>query len=98
MHILRFLLVISSLAGALPGSMAWAEETTTTVIQVDGLSCPFCTYGLEKQLKKVAGVESVSIDMKNGKAIITMQHHVDENDLRQAVEKAGFTARNISHP
>ncbi|MDX8403483.1 MAG: heavy-metal-associated domain-containing protein [Mariprofundaceae bacterium] len=97
MRTLRFLLMISFIMGAFPNSMAWAEEMTTAVIQVDGLSCPFCTYGLEKQLKKVDGVESVSINMKDGKAIITMQQHVDDNRLRQAVEKAGFTARNISH-
>ena len=97
MHMLRLLLMIFFI-GALPNSIAWAEESTTTVIQVDGLSCPFCTYGLEKQLKKVAGVESVSIDMKEGKATIMMQHRVDDSVLRQAVEKAGFTARDISHP
>jgi len=97
MRMLRLLLMIFFIVGALPNSIVWAQESTTTVIQVDGLSCPFCTYGLEKQLKKVAGVESVSIDMKEGKATITMQHRVDDNALRQAVEKAGFTARNISH-
>ncbi len=98
MRILRFLLVTGFIIGALPNSIAWAEEPTTAVIQVDGLSCPFCTYGLEKQLKKVDGVESVSINIKDGKAIITMQHYVDDNALSQAVEKAGFTARNISRP
>ncbi|PCI45613.1 MAG: hypothetical protein COB41_01065 [Proteobacteria bacterium] len=89
--------MIFFIIGALPNAIAWAQESTTTVIQVDGLSCPFCTYGLEKQLKKVVGVGSVSIDMKEGKATITMQQSVDDSVLRQAVEKAGFTARNISH-
>ncbi len=98
MRMLRFLLMISFLTGALPVTTAWAESSTTAVIQVDGLSCPFCTYGLEKQLKKVAGVESVSIDMKGGKAIVSMHHGVDDHALRQAVERAGFTARNISYP
>jgi len=67
-------------------------------IQVDGLSCPFCAYGLEKNLKKVKGIESVAIDMKIGKAtvIIESDRHVDDQTLRQAVKKAGFTARDIS--
>ena len=78
--------------------MAWAQENSTASIQVDGLSCPFCTYGLEKQLKKVAGITSVSIDLKAGKAIISMSKHVDDRVLRQAVKKAGFTARAISRP
>lgn len=71
--------------------------TQTASIQVDGLSCPFCAYGLEKNLKKVNGIESVKIDMKTGKATVTMQKNIDVTDksLRQAVKKAGFTARDI---
>ena len=37
-------------------------------IQVDGLACPFCAYGLEKHLKKINGVESIEINMKSGHA------------------------------
>jgi len=77
-----------------------AEEAKlpTTSIQVDGLSCPFCAYGLEKNLKKVHGVEAVNIDMKTGKATVTMKKNmnVTNQSLRQAVKKAGFSARDIT--
>jgi len=78
----------------------FAEDVTNqkASIQVDGLSCPFCAYGLEKNLKKVNGIESVDIDMKTGKAtvIIKSDRQVDDQALRQAVKKAGFTARGIT--
>ena len=84
----------------LPFNTAFAEGVTTQTasIQVDGLSCPFCAYGLEKNLKKVDGIESVKIDMKTGKATVTIQANTDVTDksLRQAVKKAGFTARDIT--
>jgi mercuric ion binding protein len=84
--------------GALPVTTVQAQETATAVIQVDGLSCPFCTYGLEKQLKKVDGVKSVSINMKAGKTTVFLKPdaNVDDKALRNAVKKAGFTARDIS--
>ena len=64
---------------------------------VDGLSCPFCAYGLEKNLKKVTGVERVDIDMKTGKATAFLKPdaNIDDSVLREAVKKAGFTARDI---
>jgi len=80
--------------------IVFAEGVTSqkAMIQVDGLSCPFCAYGLEKNLKKVNGIESVDIDMKTGKAtvIIKSDMQVDDQALRKAVKKAGFTARGIT--
>jgi len=70
----------------------------SATIQVDGLSCPFCTYGLEKHLKKLADVERVTIDMKGGRAIVRLKPGAQVNDaaLREAVKRAGFTARGIT--
>ena len=31
-------------------------------IEVDGLACPFCAYGLEKNLKEIDGVENIEIN------------------------------------
>ncbi|MDQ6987538.1 MAG: heavy metal-associated domain-containing protein [Mariprofundaceae bacterium] len=98
MRILQTLLTIALLSTA-SVSTVFAQGTTeqTATIQVDGLSCPFCTYGLEKNLKKVKGVGSVHIDMKAGKATVLLKTdaNVDDQALRKAVEKAGFTPRDI---
>ncbi len=98
MHILRHVLVVSLLWLMLP-NIGLAEEIKSekAIIQVDGLSCPFCAYGLEKNLKKVEGIKSVHIDMKTGKATVIIKSgiQVDSQILRQAVKKAGFTAREI---
>ena len=64
-------------------------------IEVDGLSCPFCAYGLEKKLMELKGVESIDIDLEAGLVILETTIALEENDLRRAVEEAGFTPRAI---
>lgn len=76
---------------------AGQAETTHVFVQVKGLSCPFCVQGLEKRLKKLEAVESVSTSLKNGEAAVQLKpgRTVTEGELRQAVKKAGFTADQI---
>ncbi len=66
-------------------------------VYVDGLSCPFCTYGIEKKFSKVEGVEKIDIDLKTGTTIITMAtgKTLDETTARKAVKAAGFTLRDF---
>ncbi len=40
-------------------------------VQVDGLSCPFCAYGLEKKLRKVENVARIEIRVDEGRAVVT---------------------------
>lgn len=64
-------------------------------IEVDGLACPFCAYGIEKELNAVPGVEKVETDIKEGVVIVTMRggEDLDEATAKQAVRDAGFTLR-----
>lgn len=73
-----------------------AEEIS---IRVDGLSCPFCAYGLEKKLKRLEGAESIHIDIDLGIARIRLHEgkKIEEKDLKKAVEDAGFSAREITY-
>jgi copper chaperone CopZ len=66
-------------------------------LRVDGLACPFCAYGIEKELHSVQGVEQVETNIKDGVVIVTMQEgaDLDESTARQAVGDAGFTLRGF---
>ena len=70
------------------------------MIRVDGASCPFCAFGLEKRLGRIEGVADVKLEMKAGKVIVTLEKGatVSEQALRQAVDEAGFTPREITFP
>ncbi len=78
--------------------MAVAQEAKPVYkVYVDGLSCPFCTYGIEKKFSRVKGVEKIDIDLKTGSTVITMAAGttLDETTARKAVEAAGFTLRDF---
>lgn len=67
-------------------------------LEVDGLACPFCAYGIEKKLHAVSGVEGVETHIREGAVIVTMQEGIvlDEAVARQAVREAGFTLRGFA--
>ena len=76
------------------------DSAQQIVVRVDGASCPFCAFGLEKRLGHLKGVAQVRMEMKDGKAIVILKKgaKVSEQALRQAVEEAGFTPREIIFP
>ena len=76
---------------------AAAEEQATYTLQADGLACPFCAYGIEKQLLRIEGVESVETHVETGTVVISMEPGatLDEADAQRAVESAGFTPRSF---
>lgn len=85
------LLAIGDLA-----SPTFAQTTGTKyTLQVDGLACPFCAYGIEKKFNAIDGVASVETDIKSGTVTIHMKVHksLDATTARKAVEAAGFTMR-----
>ncbi len=67
------------------------------VVNVKGLACPFCVYGLEKHLRKLPGATSVRVDLGKGEAAIDLApgSKVTDEDIRKAVKKAGFTVARI---
>jgi len=74
MNTFRLLLMITLLWIAPSTLLAAAvSDMQSATIQVDGLSCPFCAYGLEKHLKKIKGVKYVEINMKSGNVIVQMK-------------------------
>lgn len=76
------------------------ETPRHIIIRVDGASCPFCAFGLEKRIGRLDGVADVRLEMKEGKVIVTLEQGatVSEEALRQAVDEAGFTPREIVYP
>ncbi len=75
---------------------ALAEVTQVSVV-VDGLSCPFCVFGVEKKLDAVAGVDGVEVDLETGVATLSLEKGAvpDLAAMESAVEKAGFTPREL---
>ncbi len=77
--------------------MTNAAHAETYTLQVDGLACPFCSYGIEKQLRNLAGVSEVTTSIKTGTVRVETKSGVKltKADLRAAVKRSGFTLRGI---
>jgi len=73
-----------------------AVETVT--LHVRGMACPFCAYGIEKQLKKLDGTtERYQADIEAGTITLgwVEDQPLDLQALKRAVQKAGFSTGDI---
>lgn len=96
---IRFLRVLFA-AGAislLAMASAWAGGGQTYRLQISGLACPFCVYGLEKELTARPGVERAKVDLKSGIATVQSSEGADFDEAiaRQLVTDAGFTLKGF---
>jgi len=82
------------------GANTSAHGEHTAVLWVKGLACPFCTYNVERQLRKVTGVKSVAVTLETGQVTVTLskEQPPSEQQLRHAVEESGFTVDRVEMP
>ncbi len=82
------------------GAMSATAQEEVYALYVDGLACPFCAYGIEKELAGLDGVEKVEVDINKGVVVVTAAKgaRIPAASLRQAVDNAGFTLRKVEGP
>jgi len=66
-------------------------------IRVDGMACPYCAYGIEKNLKKIDGVEEIVVDLNKGLVTVNVTDGTTFSDsqLTKLFSDAGFTFRSM---
>lgn len=69
------------------------KELDKFEVQVDGLGCPFCAYGLEKKFKEFKGIKKVAIDIETGdfSFLYPSEKNLTMDAVITQVEKAGYT-------
>ena len=66
---------------------------TTAKISVQGMTCSSCTSNVEKVLRRMPGVHAASVSLLGEVAEVVFEpEQVDESELVQTVEDAGFDA------
>ncbi len=94
-RLLSLLLLLSPMA---PFALAQtATPGPAYELRVDGMSCPLCVYGVEKQLHKLDGVDTVTTDLAQGRIVIAMRDDtpLDRSQVEQAIRDAGFNLRTF---
>lgn len=82
----------AALALCLP-LMALGTERLVVDIAVKGMTCPFCAYGLEKNLGKAGEVDHASASLKgqNVRIVLKPGAQADLERYKQLIHDAGFT-------
>lgn len=73
--------------------LAFGVERQVVDIAVKGMTCPFCAYGLEKNLGKASEVERASASLKaqNVHIVLKPGTQPDIDRYKQLIHDAGFT-------
>jgi len=81
----------------LPLSLFAAGEQVV-YIDIEGMSCKFCAYSVQKNLKKLPDVESASVSIDDKKAHIIMVDgkQADIELLKKKISDAGFVPVKVT--
>lgn len=91
------LLVVFLMGSATVVAQENKELSGTVKMDVKGLSCPFCAYGLEKNLKKISTIQKLTINVEEAFVILIIEEGktIAIADLKKKVKDAGFTPGDI---
>jgi mercuric ion binding protein len=69
----------------------------SVALRVDGMSCPFCAFGLEKRLRELAAIDTLVVRVSDGLVLIRAKegHAITDAELEEAVARAGFSLREV---
>lgn len=71
---------------------------TEYLIQVDTLDCPFCSFGIEKQLRRnIDGIKDLEVNVKKAQVRLFIEEGLalDQIFVRQTVNEAGFALEDF---
>ena len=70
--------------------------TVNEKYNVTGMSCAACSAHVEKAVSALSGVSNVTVNLLTNSMTLDRDDSVSENDICEAVEKAGYGASPAS--
>lgn len=64
-------------------------------IYIDGMQCNHCKMTVEKALGAINGIKKVEVNLENKNAIIELEKDVNDSEIKEVIENAGFTVKEI---
>ena len=64
-------------------------------IAIGGMHCASCGTNIERSIKKIKGVQQVTINVMLKKGYVTMDDQVTEDAIKQAVTKTGYKVTTV---
>ncbi|MFI6156901.1 heavy-metal-associated domain-containing protein [Kitasatospora sp. NPDC051170] len=72
---------------AAPAATAAAERA---VFQVQGMTCGHCVTAVTAELKKIAGVGEVAVDLATGRVTVDSAAPLADAEVAAAIDEAGY--------
>ncbi|HVV09194.1 heavy-metal-associated domain-containing protein [Amycolatopsis sp.] len=63
---------------------------TETSYTVTGMTCEHCVKSVTEEVGKIAGVESVAVDLPTGAVTVVSAQALSDEAVRAAVDEAGY--------
>jgi len=64
-------------------------------IYIEGMSCQHCVNHVTEALKEIPGVKTVDVDLKGKYAIVEADRQIDDGEIKNAIEEAGYEVVKI---
>ncbi|NEE03373.1 heavy-metal-associated domain-containing protein [Phytoactinopolyspora halotolerans] len=64
--------------------------SNTTTYKVTGMTCGHCVSAVTSEVSKIGGVSDVQVDLASGDVVVTSAAPLDTEDVRAAVDEAGY--------
>lgn len=68
----------------------------TSEYQVTGMSCGHCEMSVREEVSQIPGVEDIDVSAETGKLVVTSSAPLDDADVLNAVDEAGYHALKVS--
>jgi copper chaperone CopZ len=83
---------------ALHGQTASPPQGDSLRLNVDGMVCSICAFGVERRLKRLDTVEDVHVNLDSGLVVVTLRPggSVTDSTLADEVRRAGFSLRGVT--
>lgn len=73
------------------------SELNKMIVKVDGMMCENCAKHVSKALMSLAGIENVEIDLANKEALVDYFGSINEKEISDAINEAGYEYKGIEY-
>jgi copper chaperone len=67
----------------------------TKKILIEGMSCQHCVNHVKNALEELDGIKSAKVSLENKSAEIELNHDVDDEKIKAAIDEAGYEVTSI---
>lgn len=89
---MRFLFIIFAIFAF--STLLFSSQIST--FKVEGMHCPLCTSAVKKAIKKLDGIENLSVRLNTKEVIVIYDEKVTVQQIQEAIKTTSYEGDEIS--